>query len=121
MVSKARSSQVHVAGDRRRGAVVFRPATSRSAIGGRIFETLPFRSTIYVSPCSSTPKLVRLFVSVWPGLSWAVQSRGSVAAPPTTRSDLMKPGQTLTNSLTRSEEHTSELQSRPHLACRLLL
>src|SRR5690554_7668848 len=26
-----------------------------------------------------------------------------------------------TKSLTRSEEHTSELQSRPHLVCRLLL
>src|SRR6202043_374488 len=25
------------------------------------------------------------------------------------------------NALTRSEEHTSELQSRPHLVCRLLL
>src|SRR3989442_10852465 len=25
------------------------------------------------------------------------------------------------NDLTRSEEHTSELQSRPHLVCRLLL
>src|SRR5690554_7069860 len=28
---------------------------------------------------------------------------------------------TVTNSETRSEEHTSELQSRPHLVCRLLL
>src|SRR5690554_4645654 len=27
----------------------------------------------------------------------------------------------LTNLLSRSEEHTSELQSRPHLVCRLLL
>src|SRR6266498_5458175 len=27
----------------------------------------------------------------------------------------------LVNALTRSEEHTSELQSRPHLVCRLLL
>src|SRR3989442_8716093 len=27
----------------------------------------------------------------------------------------------LTNDQTRSEEHTSELQSRPHLVCRLLL
>src|SRR5690554_7439249 len=26
-----------------------------------------------------------------------------------------------TNTSTRSEEHTSELQSRPHLVCRLLL
>src|SRR3989442_10505928 len=28
---------------------------------------------------------------------------------------------TLREELTRSEEHTSELQSRPHLVCRLLL
>src|SRR3989442_7571372 len=28
---------------------------------------------------------------------------------------------TWTRSMTRSEEHTSELQSRPHLVCRLLL
>src|SRR3989442_6085672 len=27
----------------------------------------------------------------------------------------------LTNAVIRSEEHTSELQSRPHLVCRLLL
>src|SRR5690554_7479728 len=27
----------------------------------------------------------------------------------------------ITNALARSEEHTSELQSRPHLVCRLLL
>src|SRR5690554_7691796 len=30
-------------------------------------------------------------------------------------------GKTLTDDEVRSEEHTSELQSRPHLVCRLLL
>src|SRR6202043_3926217 len=30
-------------------------------------------------------------------------------------------GENSSNSSTRSEEHTSELQSRPHLVCRLLL
>src|SRR5690554_7380423 len=30
-------------------------------------------------------------------------------------------GQTARNAVMRSEEHTSELQSRPHLVCRLLL
>src|SRR3989442_6090495 len=30
-------------------------------------------------------------------------------------------GKTWTPTLPRSEEHTSELQSRPHLVCRLLL
>src|SRR3712207_6938422 len=32
-----------------------------------------------------------------------------------------KPAATTTESLTRSEEHTSELQSRQYLVCRLLL
>src|SRR3989442_6042904 len=31
------------------------------------------------------------------------------------------PSQTQIGTLRRSEEHTSELQSRPHLVCRLLL
>src|SRR6266498_2249994 len=39
--------------------------------------------------------------------------------------DALKPGKppvrTLVDSIDRSEEHTSELQSRPHLVCRLLL
>src|SRR3989442_11786772 len=34
---------------------------------------------------------------------------------------LMKPTTILYRNLMRSEEHTSELQSRPHLVCRLLL
>src|SRR5690554_7787216 len=34
---------------------------------------------------------------------------------------LMKKGKSATTELRRSEEHTSELQSRPHLVCRLLL
>src|SRR3989442_7438257 len=35
--------------------------------------------------------------------------------------DRTKVKQVLLNLLSRSEEHTSELQSRPHLVCRLLL
>src|SRR5439155_24482675 len=38
--------------------------------------------------------------------SWAIPTRGAVAAPA---------------AITRSEEHTSELQSRGQLVCRLLL
>src|SRR5690554_7125738 len=34
---------------------------------------------------------------------------------------LMREPQKILNDDTRSEEHTSELQSRPHLVCRLLL
>src|SRR5690554_7049845 len=35
--------------------------------------------------------------------------------------DIHTPKERLNISSTRSEEHTSELQSRPHLVCRLLL
>src|SRR5690554_7553662 len=34
---------------------------------------------------------------------------------------LRRPGHRFREPLARSEEHTSELQSRPHLVCRLLL
>src|SRR5690554_864042 len=34
---------------------------------------------------------------------------------------LISPEQVVTEDIRRSEEHTSELQSRPHLVCRLLL
>src|SRR3989442_7089185 len=43
-------------------------------------------------------------------------------APPKRSSDLKPfPGLTRKPPCARSEEHTSELQSRPHLVCRLLL
>src|SRR3989442_10892237 len=48
---------------------------------------------------------------IWPGPSW---SSTSTARPIT-------PGRRVSVSRWRSEEHTSELQSRPHLVCRLLL
>src|SRR5437870_8977803 len=50
----------------------------------------------------------RLPITVWFGESWGPQLRGPRGRP--------KP-----NSYRRSEEHTSELQSRGHLVCRLLL
>src|SRR5437870_9258074 len=45
-------------------------------------------------------------------------SRPSVEAM---TSDQLTPGQKAASGLIRSEEHTSELQSRGHLVCRLLL
>src|SRR6266498_4972832 len=39
----------------------------------------------------------------------------------TFREKILRTGQHPTISFQRSEEHTSELQSRPHLVCRLLL
>src|SRR5690554_1310050 len=51
--------------------------------------------------------------------------RGSVMAVRASEMALEQAGlvgsSALTNGATRSEEHTSELQSRPHLVCRLLL
>src|SRR3989442_7050463 len=46
-------------------------------------------------------------------------ARTSGAAPSSTTPSLRRP--TGWRSRDRSEEHTSELQSRPHLVCRLLL
>src|SRR3989442_9054998 len=49
----------------------------------------------------------------------------SACVTPTVTVDLPSPAgvgkSTVTVGVTRSEEHTSELQSRPHLVCRLLL
>src|SRR5690554_7067196 len=55
------------------------------------------------------------------------QSLTSMTATPRFLATTMKSGRLLPDGLwiigseTRSEEHTSELQSRPHLVCRLLL
>src|SRR3989442_10876196 len=43
------------------------------------------------------------------------------SSPCDTRSTCRRRRSALSRSRTRSEEHTSELQSRPHLVCRLLL
>src|SRR5690554_7398676 len=37
------------------------------------------------------------------------------------RKRIVRDGSAISTSVDRSEEHTSELQSRPHLVCRLLL
>src|SRR3989442_10857084 len=49
--------------------------------------------------------------------SWTDCKTGSGAA----RSSLARPQRSGRSRVPRSEEHTSELQSRPHLVCRLLL
>src|SRR3989442_8734351 len=49
----------------------------------------------------------------------AVAAPPPPAAPGLSAMDLARPRQPF--GLYRSEEHTSELQSRPHLVCRLLL
>src|SRR5690554_7020187 len=50
----------------------------------------------------------------------AQKTRSEVAGT-TKKSKRQKGGGARHGALTRSEEHTSELQSRPHLVCRLLL
>src|SRR5690554_6954879 len=54
----------------------------------------------------------------------AVCNLGSVNLPQHVTADGLDHGKlkkTITTAMRRSEEHTSELQSRPHLVCRLLL
>src|SRR5690554_409125 len=46
--------------------------------------------------------------------NWLGNSTASQATP-------LMPDTSITSTCVRSEEHTSELQSRPHLVCRLLL
>src|SRR5436305_9385244 len=63
-----------------------------------------------------------------PIFSRAVRGCDSQKVPPTTASAAIpaaarpsQAGRCRTGAAPRSEEHTSELQSRPHLVCRLLL
>src|SRR3989442_8561936 len=70
----------------------------------------PPRSTLF--PYTTLFRSLLMFgfgilVSLWPFHTWAPLGYGS--APTAPRYER------------RSEEHTSELQSRPHLVCRLLL
>src|SRR2546429_2028152 len=58
--------------------------------------------------CGHTPRILQVDGSVWPRIS------GVVGVPKTLLEDLRR-------AEIRSEEHTSELQSRLHLVCRLLL
>src|SRR3989442_11082921 len=76
--------------------------------------TTLFRSTLAPSDVQ-TPPGVRVTRITPPQLRVAVAK----AAEKTMRAVASVRGQPATG--TRSEEHTSELQSRPHLVCRLLL
>src|SRR5436305_2588320 len=50
---------------------------------------------------------------------WPRRSRRSSRSA--SRSSSVRPSRSAASAAARSEEHTSELQSRPHLVCRLLL
>src|SRR3989442_4580882 len=65
-------------------------------------------------PACSTRKLIGLASYIrrsLPGLPGSRLSQGYMKTPPRVRM----------RCTSRSEEHTSELQSRPHIVCRLLL
>src|SRR3989442_477469 len=69
---------------------------------------------------------VRLVMSFTPaGRPWPLFSASpwqmDVAFPVGDKSFALPPGRSSRSYEGRSEEHTSELQSRPHLVCRLLL
>src|SRR5207253_9975917 len=66
-----------------------------------------------LTDCSSTTRLVTLTSSVSPPTSSVNDPIESLSFALTTRF--------VRSSVLRSEEHTSELQSRGHLVCRLLL
>src|SRR5439155_16063097 len=55
------------------------------------------------------------------GSDWKDRGANSMLVKPMNTNDLLRQIETLLISHERSEEHTSELQSRGHLVCRLLL
>src|SRR3712207_7652164 len=75
--------------------------------------TTLFRSTRFLSWCSKKLEAIgkRVWVLIWDNASWHIsrEVRGWIA----THNRKVKKS--------RSEEHTSELQSRQYLVCRLLL
>src|SRR5690554_7274913 len=96
----------------------------------------PPRSTLF--PYTTLFRSLRVLeerMAVLEGGAAAVAFASGMAAISSVLLSLLKPGNEIIahrvlygsawnfikNSLPRSEEHTSELQSRPHLVCRLLL
>src|SRR5690554_7659999 len=67
-----------------------------------LIESFPYAKTYYAIKANPMPELLRILRNR--GCNFDVASRYE-----------------LDKVLARSEEHTSELQSRPHLVCRLLL
>src|SRR2546422_2027476 len=76
--------------------------------------TTLFRSRRSVAPRAQTPPCERVASELWP--TW-ISRRRSLCGPCIESSERRR----LRRHRVRSEEHTSELQSRLHLVCRLLL
>src|SRR5687768_17907472 len=82
----------------------------------------PPRSTLF--PYTTLFRSLRVRADLWPPLGGALMTITTTrTAPPRVLSASAGTGKThrLTQEERRSEEHTSELQSRLHLVCRLLL
>src|SRR5690625_6546245 len=81
--------------------------------------------TISTMLCAGSGPCSRMSAAAWPARWWTPyrgtprdQATDLAAARPTCTA-VARPGPEV--AATRSEEHTSELQSRGHLVCRLLL
>src|SRR5687768_18089845 len=81
--------------------------------------TTLFRSSRKRSPATPPTSAVRFEEAWWRWMRRREKRSGKVTRSPKLRNQLASPAQA--HSSTRSEEHTSELQSRLHLVCRLLL
>src|SRR3989442_2823681 len=77
----------------------------------------PPRSTLfpYTTLFRSPPSRSSSSASSWPAAESTTGTSPALASPTSRRTAVS------VRKRTRSEEHTSELQSRPHLVCRLLL
>src|SRR2546422_7606846 len=72
-------------------------------------------------PIFTSPPLTKLGASLT-GLIVMVKNAGALVSPPAATAPQKAPSPlSCAVTVTRSEEHTSELQSRLHLVCRLLL
>src|SRR5690554_7598159 len=80
----------------------------QEALKGNEFDFEPIKEVAYL--------FIGIFLTMIPALQLIAYEAGVL-------SDKLNAGVFFwaTGSLSRSEEHTSELQSRPHLVCRLLL
>src|SRR5690554_7239870 len=80
----------------------------------------PPRSTLF--PYTTLFRSTSGFQPAGQDINWVIVYKGAVVAVTKINSIyLFAPGQHTQGDGYRSEEHTSELQSRPHLVCRLLL
>src|SRR2546429_7358100 len=90
-------------------------------VSGRLYST-----TIFATPYCSPRRLPRSISSRVDASNWASAPAGTSPntsrwASPSTRPEYVSVVWKSRRGCPRSEEHTSELQSRLHLVCRLLL